>query len=346
MTAKPTVIVDPHFRSMSEIFSDADLKRLENLVDVVWGQDDPMPESMFLDALPTAEVVICGDWRYGDVLTTAKRLRAIIVVSGAFPLDLDYHYCYENHIRVLSVAPAFARQVAEMCLGLALASARDIVSGDREMRHGNERYLHEGNIGTFMLYGKSVGIIGYGSIARELHRLLMPFGVKVTAYDPWLGDGYMRRQGVEPQSLEDLMAQSQVIFALASPTKENQAMISREVLSLIQRGAVFVLASRAHVVDFDAMTEMALAGKFKVATDVFPTEPYANDGGLRGAEAAVLSPHRAGSVPEAMWEIGEMVLDDLEVIIKGLPPRRLQNAEPELSMRFAVNRAKNPDEDA
>ncbi|MEL6148064.1 MAG: NAD(P)-dependent oxidoreductase [Chloroflexota bacterium] len=344
MTAKPTVIVDPHFRSMSEIFSGVDRERLETMVNVVWGQDDPMPQDEFMRALPAAEVIICGDWRYGNVLETATNLRAIIVVSGAFPLSLDYAYCYQNQIRVLSVAPAFARQVAEMCLGLALASARDIVSGDREMRQGNERYLHAGNIGTFMLYGKSVGIIGYGSIARELHRLLIPFGVHIAAYDPWLGDGYLQRHGVESQSLDDLMATAQVIFILATPTKDNRAMISREYLNRIQQGAVVVLASRAHVVDFDAMSEMVLAGKFKVATDVFPTEPFTSDGALRRAEHAVLSPHRAGSVKEAMWEIGEMVLDDLEVIVRGLPPRRLQNAEPELSMRFAVNRAKNPDE--
>ncbi|MEM6281770.1 MAG: NAD(P)-dependent oxidoreductase [Chloroflexota bacterium] len=344
MTEKPTVIVDPHFRSMSEIFSDNDRKRLESMVNVEWGQDSPIPQDHFLKVLPTAEVIICADWRYGDVLEQAQKLRAIIVVSGAFPLELDYAYCYQNHIRVLSVAPAFARQVAEMCLGLALASARDIVAGDRDMRAGSERYLHEGNIGTFMLYGKSVGIIGYGSIARELHQLLVPFHVSVAAYDPWLSDGYLRRHHVEPQSLENILSRSQVIFALAAPTKDNKAMISREYLSLIQQNAVLVLASRAHVVDFDAMTEMVLEGKFKVATDVFPTEPFASDDPLRNAEKAVLSPHRAGSVKEAMWEIGEMVLDDLEIIIKGLPPRRLQNAEPELTMRFAVNRAKNPDE--
>lgn len=344
MAEKPFVILDPHFRTMSEIFADADKKRLEDMANVVWGQDDPMPHDRFLEALPTAEVIICGDWRYGQVLEHAQSLRAIIVVSGAFPLDLDYAYCYDNHIRVLSVAPAFARQVAEMCLGLALASARDIVAGDREMRQGNERYLHEGNVGTFMLYGKSVGIIGYGSIARELHRLLMPFGVRVAAFDPWLSDGYLQRQGVEPKSLEELLSASQVIFVLASPTSENKAMISREYLSLIQDNAVFVLASRAHVVDFDAMSEMVLAGKFKVATDVFPTEPFVRDGAIRNAEKAVLSPHRAGSVEEAMWEIGEMVIDDLEIILKGLPPRRLQNAEPELSLRLAVNRAKTPDE--
>lgn len=341
---KPAVIVDPHFRSMNEVFSPDDEARLNMLCDVIWGQDEPMPQDIFVEALPNAEAIICADWRYGDVLERAPNLRAIFVVSGGFPLDLDYEYCYQNKIRVLSVAPAFARQVAEMCLGLALASSRDIAAGDRAMRRGDELYLHGGNGGTFMLFDQRVGIIGYGSIARALHPLLKPFNVKLSVYDPWLGDGYLRRHSVEPVSLKRLMSESRVIFVLAAPTVENQAMLSRNYLEMIRSGAVLVLASRAHVVDFDAMTELVLAGRFKVATDVFPTEPLAADHPIRGAEHAVLSAHRAGSVKEGLWEIGEMVVDDLEAVLKGLPPRRLQNAEPEFVGKYAVNRAKTPQE--
>lgn len=340
----PTVIVDPHFRTMDEIFSPEDKSHLYTLANVIWGKDEPMPQDDFLDALPDAEVIICADWHYGDVLHLAKKLRVIFVVSGAFPLALDYEYCYQHKIRVLSVAPAFARQVAEMCLGLALASSRDIAKGDREVRSGDEPYLHEANIGTFMLYGKTVGIIGYGNIARALHPLLMPFGVHILTYDPWLGDRYLQQQGVEPTSLENLLKQSMVTFVLAAPTKDNAAMLGREQLALIQQNAVLVLASRAHVVDFDAMTEMVLAGRFKVATDVFPTEPLQADHPIRNAEDAVLSAHKAGSLKEGLLEIGEMVVDDLEAVLQGLPPRRLQNAEPELSQRYAVNKAKDAEE--
>lgn len=213
------------------------------------------------------------------------------------------------------------------------------------MRRGDEKYLHEGNVDTFMLYDQPVGIIGYGSIARALHPLLMPFNVRVSAYDPWLGDRYLRGMGVEPVSLEQVMAESRVIFVLAAPTKENVAMLSRHYLEMIQPGAVLVLGSRAHVVDFDVMTDLLLAGRFKAGIDVFPTEPLAADHPIRRAENAVLSAHRAGSVKEGLWEIGEMVVDDLEVVLQGLPPRRLQNAEPELSSRYAVNTAKKPGEE-
>jgi len=338
---KPKVIIDPSFRQMDEIFSPADQKRLYDIADVIWGKDEPMPEADFLEALPTAEVIITADWRYGNVLDKAKKLRAILTVSGAFPLDLDYEYCHQNYIRVLSVAPAFARQVAEMTLGLGLAASRDIAKGDRDFRDGTEKYLHDGNIGTFMLFDQPVGIIGYGSIARVLHDLLRPFNVTISVYDPWLSDGYLRTQDVKGTSLEDVMSNSKMIFVLAAPTKDNEAMLSKKYLEMIQENAVLVLASRAHVVDFDVMTQMVLDGCFKVATDVFPTEPLAQDHPIRQADNAVLSAHRAGSLKEAMWELGEMTLDDLEAVLKGMPPRRLQNAEPELSMRYAVNKAKS-----
>lgn len=337
---KSKVILDPNFRQMDEIFSQADQQRLFELVDVIWGRDEPMPQADLLAALPTADFVICSDWRYGDALRKARRLQAIITVSGAFPLRLDYEFCYQNRIRVLSAAPAFARQVAEFALGMAIASARDIAAGDRAMRAGTEKYLRHGNVGTFMLYDKPVGMIGYGSLARELSKLLQPFNVKISAYDPWLGDGYLRRQGLQPLSLEDLLARSRIIFVLAAPTAENQAMITRELLELIRPDAVFALISRAHVVDFDALTELVLAGRFKLATDVFPTEPLQPDHPIRTAPGALLSAHRAGSVKEGMVELGQMVVDDLEALVRGLPPRRLQSAEPELSGRYASNRAK------
>src|SRR5690606_31075136 len=142
---------------------------------------------------------------------------------------------------------------------------------------------------AFNLFGKRVGFIGYGNIARELQPLIAPFGVQIDVYDPWLGDGYLRTQGVNPVALGDLLANSKVIFVLAAPSSENKALISRERLSLIQPGAVFVLVSRAHVVDFDALTEFAVEGRFKVATDVFPTEPLEADHPLRSAESAILS---------------------------------------------------------
>jgi phosphoglycerate dehydrogenase-like enzyme len=336
MADKSSVIVDPHFRQMAEIFAPADLARLHNLVEVIWGQDEPMPVEAAREALTDAVAVVSTDWRYGASLTHAPNLRAIISVAGSFPRNLDYDYCFAHHIRVLSVAPAFARPVAEMALGMALAASREIVAGDRAMRAGSEHWLHAGNVGTFMLYGQPVGLIGFGNLAQSLCPLLAPFGCSIAVYDPWLSKCYLRSQGVEPVSLRQLLTMSKVIFVLAVPSAENQALLSRELLDLIQPGAVLVLVSRAHVIDFDALTELVLAGRFKAAIDVFPTEPLALDHPIRQASGAVLSAHRAGGVTEGLWEIGRRVTDDLEALVHGLPPQRLQVAQPELIMRGVV----------
>ncbi|MBK8022426.1 MAG: hydroxyacid dehydrogenase [Chloroflexi bacterium] len=335
MSSLPQVIVDPHFRSMGEIFHPKDLARLERIATVVWGQDTPMPQAAFEAAIPDAAAVVCADWHYGDgALEMATHLRAVLTVSGGFPRSMNYELAFARQIRVLSAAPAFARSVAELALAMALAASRDVVSGDRAMRAGNEKWLHAGNAESFMLYGKRVGFIGHGNLAQALHPLLMPFGVSVSVYDPWLGEGYLRTRGVEPVGLDELLATSRVIFVLAAPSSENQALISRERLALIQPGAVFVLVSRAHVVDFEALTEFVSEGRFKAALDVFPSEPLEADHPLRRAEHAILSAHKAGPTVEGCQEIGQMLVDDLEAILQGLPPQRLQNAEPELVRRY------------
>lgn len=329
------VLVDPHFRTMDEIFSAPDRDRLLATVEVIWGRDEPMPLADAQRALADARAVVCSGWRYGVV---PPGVRAILDVSGAFPAGLDYADCFARGVRVLSAAPAFGPQVAEMALGLALAAGRQIVAGDAAMRSGTEKWLHEGNTDTVQLFDQPVGFIGYGSIARCLQSLLAPFRCRISAYDPWLGDGYLRSQGVEPLALTELLRRSRLIFVLASPTLENGALLSRAMLEQISPGATLILISRAHVVDFDALTECVLAGRFHAGIDVFPTEPLPADHPIRTAPGAILSAHRAGSVREALWEIGRMVVDDLEAIARDLPPQRLQQAQPELIGRLVAHR--------
>jgi phosphoglycerate dehydrogenase-like enzyme len=327
---------------MQEIFAPADREQLHVIVDVSWGRDEPMPLNAARAALEHAIAIVSSDWRYGALPDEAVSLRAIIDVSGGFPQTLDYAHCFARGIRVLSAAPAFGPQVAKMALAMALAASREIVVGDQAMRTGEERWLKAGNATTFMLYDQQVGFIGYGSIARCLKPLLAPFHCPIAVYDPWLGEGYLRSQGVEPVTLLQLLRTSHIVFVLASPSTENQALLSRELLAEIQPGAVLVLISRAHVVDFDALTEFVLEGRFKAAIDVFPVEPLPLDHPIRRAPGAILSAHRAGSVKEGLWEIGRMVVDDLEAIVQGLPPQRLQVAQPELIGRFATNRVPRP----
>jgi phosphoglycerate dehydrogenase-like enzyme len=333
MNHKVKVLVDMYGRRIGEIFSVADKERLHAIAEVVWERDEAMPADQASESLETAEVLICSQWRYGELKGRYPNLRAVIDVGGGLP-RLDYEEAFARGIQVLTASPGFARQVAEAALGLALASAREIPLGDRRVRERRERYLHAGNETTFMLYGKPVGFIGYGAIARALQPLLQPFGGSVLAYDPWLGEGYMRHSGVEPTTLEDLLERSRFIFVLAAPSSENAALLDRALLERISPDSVLVLISRAHVVDFDAMTDLLAQGRFRAAIDVFPIEPLPEDHPIRDLDNVVLSAHRAGSVREGMWDLGELVVDDLELIARRLPTRRLLPAARETVRRL------------
>jgi len=83
-----------------------------------------------------------------------------------------------------------------------------------------------------------------------------------------------------------------------------------------------------------ALAERVAAGRFLVASDVWPTEPLPADSPFRSLEGVVLSAHRAGGIPAAFREIGDMVLDDLRLLARGLAPVRMQQAAPELVGRY------------
>lgn len=336
MNLKPQVLVAPHGRRMEEIFEPSDLDRLAAVAEILWAKNEPAPESLVEAHRNDLYAIISPGWRYGDVSRFPK-LKAILEVGGGFPSprELDYNYCFAHHIRVLTCAPAFGRQVAEMALGMVLAATREIVDGHIAFTQGVEKYLWEGTIGTYTLYEQVVGFIGFGGLARALKPLLDPFRCQYLAYDPWLPEHFLSRQGVLPVTLDELLMQSKIIFVLAVPTPENKHMLNAEKLALIQKGAVLALVSRAHLVDFDALTQAVMEQKFKAVIDVFPVEPLPQDHPIRKAPGVVLSAHRAGPVERDMRLIGRMAVDDIIAMIRGLPPTEMQIAQPELIFRFS-----------
>lgn len=333
--SKKSVILSPHPRPLAMIMSQEDLERLYDLVEVVWGRDEAMPESELADARGKAFAIVATRWQHGS-LDEMPQLRVIMETGGRHPSPqiLDYETCFRRGIRVLSCAPAYGPMVAEMALGMAIASARGIVDAHVDFQAGKEEYLYAGNRSSFTLYGEPVGFIGFGGLAQNLKRLLAPFQCPIQVYDPWLPEHYITDRGCVPRSLEQVLESSKIIFVLAIPSNENKAMLDREKLALIQPDAVLALISRSHVVDFDALTELLHQGRFRAAIDVFPEEPLAQDHPIRSAPNTILSAHRAGSVWKDMHLIGRMVVDDLEAMLAGLPPTKMQVAQPEFVYRL------------
>ena len=318
---------------MARIFTQEALATLHERYRVVDLEQDDRPGALD-EVLPEAFAVIGQPDLGRDRLSRSPKLHAIINVEGNFFPNVDYQACYDQGIYVLGCGPAYAQAVAEHSLGLAIDIARGISREDRAFRDGTERYVATGNEDSVLLPGSRIGLIGYGNLGRALHRLLQPFDAHIRAYDPWLPDSVLRQAGLHPAGLDETIRESQFLFVLATVTTESEHLLGARELDLIPRMGRLILISRAAVMDFDALLSRLRDGRFLAAVDVWPEEPMAADSPFRSIDGLVFSGHRAGGIPQAFLEIGDMVLDDLSQIEHGLPPARMQVAARELVGRY------------
>ena len=330
---RPLLLLDARPHGRDRIFTSEALRRLHDRFEVVDLEDEPSGDRLD-ELLPRAFVVVGQPDLPAERLARAGQLRALVNVEGNFFPNVDYPTAFARGVRVLGSGPAYAEAVAEFALGLALDLARGISREDRAFRAGSEQYVTARTADSVLLRQADVGLVGYGNLGRSLHRLLDGFRPTLRVHDPWLPDSVLREQGLQPASLADVMSGSTFLFVLATVTDASRQLIGPAELDLLPQGARLVLISRAAVVDYDALVERVAAGRFLAGVDVWPEEPLAADHPARRLEGMVLSPHRAGGIPQALLSIGDMVCDDLELIAAGLPPVRLQPAAPELVGRY------------
>lgn len=325
--SKPVAILDPSWRQLDELFSPSDLEQLSQVCELVWAKDEPMPRDLFQQNLNSAHFLISAEPAVNAAdIQRASNLRAIIEVGGVFPDAVDYGACFSRGIDVLSSSPGFRESVAEMAVGLALAGARGIVVEHEAFRRGSEHWLDDNLTTDFSLYDASIGFIGLGSVARETLRLLHPFRPVVQAYDPWVSAATAAELGVKTASLEEVMRSSRCLFIAAAPTHDNRGLVGRDQIAMMPAGALMVVISRAHLVDFDALVAAVSAGKIRAAVDVFPEEPIEQSDPIRALEGFILSPHRAAAVRDGRRLIGRMIVKDVLAMIKGDAPTELQQA--------------------
>jgi phosphoglycerate dehydrogenase-like enzyme len=330
---KPTVILVPAPQRRDRIFTPAAWERLNDRFTVVDLEDDPS-EDAWRAALPEAIAVVGQPDLDADTIASAPRLRAVLNVEGNFFPNIDYDAAFARGIRVLGCGPAYSQAVAEFALGLALDLARGISREDRAARAGREKYVWEGNVGAVLLRHADVGIIGYGNLGRALRPMLAPFSPRIRVYDPWLPEAVLREADVEPSGLDELLRESAFVFMFATATPDSAHLLDARRLALLPDGARLVLVSRAPVVDYDALLPEVASGRIHAGIDVWPEEPLPADSPFRSVENVVISGHRAGGISSAFESIGDMVVDDLELLAAGLPPVRMQVAAPELVTRY------------
>ena len=331
--SRPLILVDPLPRTLA-LICDADTRRrLEALGDLVISEDGPMSDDLVERHIGEASLVIGQTSLPRARLERAPKLRAIFNVETNFLPNVDYGYCQERGIPVLTPSSAFAEAVAESALAMAIDLCRGITRADRDFRRGQERYGLDGNPGSFLFTGAPVGLIGFGDLGRTFRSLIAPFRNRVAVYDPWLPAELIQARDAMPMGLDELLRTSKIIVVFAGATTDNQGFLGKREFDLIAPGSALLLMSRAAVVDFDAFVDQVRSGRLLGATDVFPEEPVAADDPVRGVEGMLLSAHRTGGMPEALYNIGRLTVADAELVLRGLPPQMCRRADPAVAAR-------------
>ena len=322
---KPIILVDPFPRTMDILFSKENLKYLNTNFKLL-NAPKKNKINFYKKNLPNALYIFGQPELPTDLLKTQTKLKAIFNVESNFMDNMDYEYCFKNNIHVLATSPVFAQPVAEMALGLTLSVARSIHIAHNDFIRGSEKYGGEISQNNFLIKNKKIGLIGFGDLAKSLVPLLQPFTKDILAYDPWVPDMEIKKNNVDPVSLKKLLSSSEIIYVLATITSSNQGMINHKVLKNIKDNTTFVLMSRAAIIDFDDFYKFLKNRKVFAAIDVFPVEPVPKNHKIRKLNNVIFSPHRAGALDSAFKEMGDIVIADLKLINRGLPPRLCKKA--------------------
>lgn len=233
------------------------------------------------------------------ILARASNLRIISHTAGS--VRWLPRQALEQGIVVTSAQAAIARTVAEYCLWNAIA----------RLRQGNPSQT---------LYGKTVGLVGFGHVAHLFRDLLAPFGCRVLACDPALRADDAARHNVECVDLATLLARSKLISLHAPDIPSTQGLIGAKELALISDGAILLNSARGRLIDTPALTDALATGRFFAVLDVTEPEPLPADHPLRALPNVLLTPHVAGPTDDDLPQMTRMALTDLTRFLSGEPP--------------------------
>ncbi|WP_343116143.1 hydroxyacid dehydrogenase [Ostreiculturibacter nitratireducens] len=331
--SKPLVICAPEPRTLDLIFTPGKLAELRDRYELVETSAAGVAE---LDAatLGRARYILGQPPLSEETLAKMTSLRAVLNVESNLLDNMPYEEVFRRGIHVVTTGAVFSVPVAELGLALALDLARGVIPADNDFRAGREKWGGDGNIGARLLSGSDVGIIGFGDLGKALRRVLCGFRCKVRVYDPWLPPSILEDHDVTPASLDEVMTGSDFIFVVAAVTTENRGFLGAGEFARMRPGAAFILLSRADVVDFDALMDAVSSGHIVAASDVYPEEPLPLDHPVRGLDGFIRSAHRAGALDVAFKQMGDMVLEDMDLMDRDLPPMRCRRAERETARRM------------
>ena len=323
---KPIVISDPYPRTLDLIFTKKKLKELKSKYKIINAPQNNK-KKFYEENIQNALFIMGQPNLDKKLLSKAKKLKAIINVESNFMKNMDYEYCFKKGIHVIATSPVFSKPVAEIALGMTLSLLRNIHIAHSDFVNGKEKYGLESNLNASLLSEKKIGLLGFGDLAKSLYPLLLPFTKDINVYDPWVPKTKIKKLGFKSISLNQMFKKCEVIYVLAAVTTKNKNLIDKKLLNKMKSNSLFILMSRAAVVNFNDLIKRVKKGDIFVAIDVFPKEPVAKNNSIRKVKNILFSAHRAGALETAFYNMGNIVLKDMSLISKNLQPKFCKKAE-------------------
>ncbi len=244
----------------------------------------------------------------GDVLKQAPKLR-VVGRAGVGVDNVDLQAATAAGVLVMNTPGGNAVSVAEHTIALMLSMARAIPQASASTKSG--KWEKKKFLGS-ELRGKTLGIVGLGSIGREVVKRARAFEMRVVSYDPYVTSGIARDLGVELVSLDDLYAQSDYITVHVSLTPETDKLLNETAFAKMKTGVRIVNCARGELVDELALKAAIESGKVAGASlDVFAKEPTDASFPLFGLDQVLATPHIGGSTEEAQEIVGVRIAEQM-----------------------------------
>jgi phosphoglycerate dehydrogenase-like enzyme len=296
-------------------FTDASLQKLSEVAD--WTRYALREDSSQLRAEIANADVLMTTW-HSPFLTAemlGPRVKLIAHCGGEVKSRVSEDLF--DTVTITNAAAPMARGVAEMALALMLTLVRRIPDYAAEMRNGVSRtneYVSEGET----LFGRRIGIVGFGRIGRAFAKLLQPFGVEILVSDPYARVDSVTEYEAKLTQLDELVSSCSVVVLCAALTPETRGMFDKRRLSSMADGASLINVARGGLIDLDALSAELRSGRLTAALDVTdPLEPLPPDHEFRKLPNVILTPHIAAGGIEMRREIGAIAVAEVIRFVKG-----------------------------
>ncbi len=241
------------------------------------------------------------------ILSAAERLR-VVGRAGIGVDNIDVEAATERGVVVLNTPDANATTTAELTVAHLLSLSRHLPQADRSVRAGEWR--RASFLGTEVA-GKTLGVIGYGTIGRLVAARALGLKMRVLAHDPYVTREVMEADGVGPVGLDELLGSADYVSLHCTLSEKTRKLLDASRLRLMRRGARLINCARGGLVDEGALFEALRTGQLSgAALDVFEHEPPRGSP-LLGRPDVVLSPHLGASTEEAQVAAGLAVAEQI-----------------------------------